>query len=57
MKECVEEHPTCMAYDDKNNDEYLSILGQIVSGLNHLNEPGNNDSLHLLTFQTPIFTA
>jgi hypothetical protein len=45
MKEWVEEHPTCMAYDDKNNDEYLSILGQIVSGLNHLNEPGNNDSL------------
>jgi hypothetical protein len=37
IKEWVEENPTCMAHDDKKNDEYLSILGQITSGFTHLN--------------------
>ena len=37
IKEWVEEHPTCMAHDDKKNDDYLNILGQITSSFTHLN--------------------
>jgi len=37
IKEWVEENPTCMAHDDKKNDDYLNILGQITSSFTHLN--------------------
>jgi Zinc-finger of C2H2 type len=37
IKEWVEEYPTCMAHDDKKNDDYLNILGQITSSFTHLN--------------------
>jgi len=37
IKEWVEEYPTCMANDDKKNDDYLNILGQITSSFTHLN--------------------
>ena len=36
IKEWVEEYPTCMAHDDKKNDDYLNILGQITSSFTHL---------------------
>jgi len=45
IKEWVEENPTCMAHDDKKNDEYLSILGQITSGFTHLNGSECQDSI------------
>jgi hypothetical protein len=45
MNDWIAKYPTCLARDDKKNDEYLNILGQIVSGLNQLNETEKPESL------------
>jgi len=36
IKEWMDEYPSCMAHDDKKNDDYLNILGQITSGFTQL---------------------
>jgi hypothetical protein len=45
VNEWIAKYPTCLSHDDKRNDEYLNILGQIVSGLNQLNETEKPESL------------
>jgi hypothetical protein len=45
MNEWIAQNPNCLSHDDKKNDEYLSILGQIVSGLNQLNDTDKPESL------------
>jgi hypothetical protein len=45
INEWIAKYPTCLARDDKRNDEYLNILGQIVSGLNQLNDTEKPESL------------
>jgi hypothetical protein len=45
MNDWIAKYPTCLAHDDKKNDEYVKILGQIVSGLNTLNDTENPEPL------------
>ena len=45
MNEWIAKYPTCLVHDDKRNDEYLSILGQIVTGINALNDTENPEPL------------
>jgi hypothetical protein len=45
INEWIAQNPNCLAHDDKKNDEYVKILGQIVSGLNQLNDTENLEPL------------
>ena len=58
MNEWIAKHPTCLAHDDKKNDEYLSILGQIVTGINAMNDADKPESMkkiiRVLAKQTTI---
>jgi hypothetical protein len=45
INEWIAQNPNCLAHDDKKNDEYVKILGQIVSGLNQLNDTENIEPL------------
>ena len=38
MKDWVSENPNCLSHSDKKNNEYIEIMGQIVSGLTNLND-------------------
>jgi hypothetical protein len=46
MNEWVSNNPNCTEYDDKKNDQYLEILGQIISGINQLNDKDHPDQIH-----------
>jgi hypothetical protein len=46
MNDWIAKYPTCLAHDDKKNDDYVKILGQIVSGLNTLNDTEKPEPLH-----------
>jgi len=46
MNEWVSNNPNCTEYDDKKNDQYLEILGQVISGINQLNDKDHPDQIH-----------